>query len=158
MNIRNLVRSVLPIIMLVPAFAGTYGPQNFESYAVGTFALNAGDGTLVSSTGSTTLTSIQTPVGGATPRAVRLTAAGTTSYRGAWKLPVLDTEGAVTSFDATFKCQLYNTGNIADGFTFNFGAIPLTQDFVAPPCAPRRGSCWNFLGIGVKTIITRAGS
>ena len=81
-----------------------------------------------SSTGSTTVTSIQTPVGSATPRAVRLTAAGTGSYYGAWKLPVLDPVGTVTSFDATFKCQLYNTGDMADGFTFNFGAIPGGSD------------------------------
>jgi len=129
MSIRTLIRSVVPIaISSISAFAGTYGPQNFESYAVGTFSLNAADGTLVSSTGSTTVTAIQTPVGGATPRAVRLTAAGTGSYYGAWKLPVLDAVGTVTAFDATFKCQVYNTGDMADGFTFNFGAIPGGND------------------------------
>jgi CotH kinase protein/Lamin Tail Domain/Chitobiase/beta-hexosaminidase C-terminal domain len=117
-----VVRSILSLFVAAPvALAGTYGPQNFESFQLGATALGDGS-TIVNATAG--VAGVYAPVGGATPKALRLTATTTGSNYGAWKLPVLDALGEVTSFDASFKCQQYNTGNIADGFTFNFGAVP----------------------------------
>src|SRR5262245_41636930 len=119
---KSIVRSSLSLFFITySALAGTYGPQNFESFAIGTTALGDGS-TVVNATAG--IAGVYAPVGGATPKAMRLTATTTGSNYGAWKLPLLDASGEVTAFDISFKCQQYNTGNIADGFTINFGAIP----------------------------------
>ena len=80
-----------------PSFAGTYGPQDFNSLAVG--ATNAGDGTVM--TGSTpsgtdpNVVSIQNRPGSTTDRALRLTYLnGLSILRGNFQIPVLD-PGAV---------------------------------------------------------------
>ncbi len=119
----NLVSRLSLSLLLAacPAFAGTYGPQNFESFAVGT--TNLGDGSAVVNA-TAGIAGVYAPFGGATPKAMRLTATTQGSNYGAWKLPLLDATGEVTAFDISFKCQQYNTGNIADGFTMNFGAVP----------------------------------
>ncbi len=134
------------------AFAGTYGPQNFESFAVGVTSL--GDGTTLINSANPAITSVQTPVGSASPRALRLTSTTLGSNYGAWKFPVLDASGEVTEFTMSFKLQMYNTGNIADGMSLNFGAVPGGTD---PGSGETGFSMANGLYISFDTYANVAG-
>ncbi len=118
------------LLLLCPlqsVFAGSYGPQSFQSYSVGVSSLLSADGTLLT-TGSPSVCSIQTPAGAPAQRALRLTSRFENGTYSAWKLPVLDAAGELASFTATFKCQQYNTETLADGFSFNVGSISNDSD------------------------------
>jgi hypothetical protein len=94
------------------AFAGTYGTQPF-TFANGT--TNIGGGATIASNNG--VASIQN-------NALRLTANGTGDTGASFKLPDLDPGKEVQSFQVTFVVRIFSSGTPADGFSFNFGALP----------------------------------
>jgi hypothetical protein len=107
------------------AFAGTYGPQNFDAFAVGTMNLN--DGSVMATTVVGT-TSIQNRPGSTTDRAFRLTQDTIGNTNASWKLPALDVSAEPEGFDVSFKVRQFSTDTLADGFSLSFGAIPGGND------------------------------
>ena len=92
--------------------AGTYGPQAF-SFPNGT--TNLGDGSTIASSDN---------VAAVVNNALRLTANGVGGSSASFKLPNLDSDKSVQSFDVTFKLRLFASGTPADGFSLNFGNLP----------------------------------
>ena len=111
------------------ALAGTYGPQNFNSFTVN--AVTLGDGSTMGNSLGGTYTSIQNRTGSTTDRALRLTQDGVASQIAAFKLPQIDAGLEVSAFDVSFKLRQYSTDALADGCSFNFGAIPGGTDYGA---------------------------
>ena len=110
----------------LPAGAGTYGPQNFNSLAAGATA--AGGGTVMTGAINNTVTagvvSIQNRPGSTKDRALRLTYLNTfTSLRGNFKLPVLDPGAAITGFEVSFKVMQRAPDLMADGVGMTFGNL-----------------------------------
>ena len=129
MRIPRIVASVClaSCFLLSGASAGVYGPQSFDSFAVN--AIDLGDGSSISNNLGTTFTSIQNKPGSSTDRVLRLTQDAVNAGLGAFKLPVLDGSQEIARFDASFKVRQFSTDPLADGFSFNFGAIAGGTDY-----------------------------
>ena len=94
--------------------------QNFDGFANDTTDLQ--DGAIIASNDGTN--SVQ-------EGALRMTQAGTNSTGASFLLPSFDaSQGWVATFDFVVEHTGVNTP--ADGFSFNFGAIPGPEDFGAP--------------------------
>src|SRR5436190_16358994 len=99
--------------------AGSYS-QSF-TLPDGTMAIGGG-ATLSTTSAVATTASVQ---GGA----LRLVQAGVYNTVTAFKLPDLDPGNTIQSFDVSFKVRMTQNGTEipADGFSFNFGPIPLGE-------------------------------
>lgn len=115
---------LLPLLCVVtlaslPAFAGRYpatGTQNF-TYATGT--KNLGDGTVIGSTDTGTITSIQNS-------ALQLVNRNFPNTNASYKLYDLDPGFSLASWDVSCKMMMRapNSGTPADGWALNVGPIP----------------------------------
>jgi hypothetical protein len=126
MNIPAFLSAVAIGLLQAPLLAGTYGPQDFNSFAVGTTDVGGGTitGATVASVPNTTVVSVQNRPGSPTDRALRISQDGIDNTRGSFKLPALDPAAAATSFDVSFKLMQYGPNTLADGCSINYGTIP----------------------------------
>ncbi len=113
------LRAVTAFALLAPAhslLAGSYS-QNYNAFANG--VTNLGDGSFIGSNNGPA--SVQS-------QRLRLTQNGLGSSQAIYRLPDLDPGSEAAGFDVRFDLALNGGGgNPADGFSFNFGGLPLSD-------------------------------
>ena len=136
-------RSLLALASLLAAtfcsIAGTYpansGTQNFD-FPDGTSDLKDG-----SSIGSDAPPGAQSPLAGIYSSALRLLKRDTTNTIGSFKLPDLDPNNVIRTFDARFTVVMDKAVTLgpAEGFSLNFGRLPADNGTGEGGFAPLRG-------------------
>lgn len=139
----SLNRSLLAFASLFSAafcsIAGTYpannGTQNFD-FPDGTSDLKDG-----SAIGSDAPAGAQTPLTGIYSSALRLLKRDTTNSIGSFKLPDIDPNNVIRTFDARFTVVMDKSAELgpAEGFSFNFGRLPADNGTGEGGFAPLRG-------------------
>ncbi len=120
------IRTIISLFFLavcatVPLHAGAY-TQNFSSGTIGSQTLS--DGSTISSSAGSSTTAIRIWAQGNQALQLMGTLGGNSA---SWKIPDLDLNKEIQSFDATFTAGTYRSTASATpgaGWSLNFGAIP----------------------------------